>query len=287
LSLLALVSCHAQDARTPNPNPHPGSPPAGKAVAPGVYQIGRIDNPRITESSGVVASRQHAGVLWTHVDGGGARKQVLYAINREGKSLGDFFVMDALLVDWEDITLDDQNHLFIADVGNNDSKRTELAVYQIDEPDPKSRQGFVRPTRVWRLRFPAAPFDCESLFVWQGHGYVVSKVFDDAQAQIFRFPLTETKEPLTLELVATTKIESPVTAAAISPDGRRLALIAKSGAFIYQIDGHVSKVIKGKPRQARFRHEHIEGGCFIPEGLLATAESREIFLFTDQAFQGK
>jgi hypothetical protein len=284
LGLLGLIACHAQNSKLPA-DIH--LPPGSKTVAPGVFQIGRIENPRITESSGVAASRRYPGVFWTHVDGGGPKKQVLYAINREGKSLGDFFVTDALLVDWEDITLDDQNHLFIGDIGNNDAKRSELAVYQIDEPDPKSKQAFVRPTRLWRLRFPTAPFDCESLFVWQGYGYVVSKVFEDARAQIFRFPLTDTKEPLTLELVATTKIESPVTSAAISADGKRLALVAKSGAYLYQIDGHVSKVIKGKPQQAKFRHEHIEGCCFVPEGLLTTAESREIFLFTEEAFQGK
>src|SRR5207344_1543529 len=130
---------------------------------PGVFQIGRIENPHITESSGVAASRQYPGVFWTHVDGGWPKKQVLYAIDREGKSLGAFFVTDALLVDWEDISIDDQKHLFVGDIGNNDAKRTELAVYQLDEPDPKSKRGFVRPTRSWRLRFPKMPFDCESL----------------------------------------------------------------------------------------------------------------------------
>jgi hypothetical protein len=79
------------------------------------------------------------------------------------------------------------------------------------------------------LRFSGAPFDCESLFVWKDDGYVVSKVFNNARAQTFRFPLKETNRPLTLELVATTKIESPVTAADISADGRLLGLVAKNG----------------------------------------------------------
>jgi hypothetical protein len=39
-----------------------------------------------------------------------------------------------------------------------------------------------------------------------------------------------------------------------------------------------------KPAHTKFKHEHIEGCCFVPEGLLATAETREIFLFTDPAF---
>ena len=263
------------------------APAGGKADAKGAHEIGRIASARITESSGLAASRQFPGVLWTHNDGGGARKQVLYAIDRTGKSLGEFIITDVLLHDWEDIAIDDANHLFIGDLGNNDAKRTELAVYQLDEPDPKQGVSFVQVKRSWRLRYPGKPFDCESLFVWKGYGYVVSKVVDDARAQIFRFPLSDTTEPLTLELVATTKIESPVTGADISPDGRLLALVAKSGAFVYRIDGDVSKVIKGKPHQTRFRHEHIEACCFVDDGLLATAESREIYLFTDPEFRWK
>ena len=281
------VSCRAQDGpAVPAAKSAAASTVKGKLATSTVVEIGRIGNPRLTESSGVVASRQFPGVFWTHNDGGGPKKQSLFAITREGKSLADFFLTEVLLDDWEDIAIDDEKHLYVADTGNNDAKRHELAVHQIDEPDPQGKGGFVRPLRSWRLHFPKAPFDCESLFVWQGYGYVVSKVFDDARAQIYRFPLANTGKPLTLELVATTKIESPVTGADISPDGKLLALVAKSAAFVYRIDGDVSKVIKGKPHQAKFRHEHIEACTFVPEGLLATAESREIYLFTDPPFRG-
>jgi hypothetical protein len=259
----------------------------GLEVAPGVRLVGRIANPRIEESSGVVASRQFPGVLWTHTDGGGTRKQVLFAMGFDGRSLGEFHVTDALIADWEDIAIDDQKHLFIADTGNNERDRPLLTVHQLDEPDPKSNARVVNPTRTWRLRFAGEGFDCESLFVWRGFGYVVSKVFDDARAQIFRFPLAGDNETVTLELVATTRIESPVTGADISPDGKLLGLVARSGAFVYRIDGEVARAGKGKPFQTKFRHEHIEGCAFVPEGLLATAESREIYLFTAAAFRSK
>jgi len=259
----------------------------GKEVAPGVRLIGRISHPRITESSGVAVSRQFPGVLWTHTDGGGAKKQVLYAIGGNGESIAEYPVLNVTMSDWEDIAIDDQKHLYLADTGNNDQLRTTVAVHEIDEPDPKSDQRVVQPKRTWRLRFPGEPFDCESLFIWQGNGYVVSKVFKDARAQIFRFPLADAKEPVVLELVATTKIESPVTGADISPDGRLLGLVAKSGAFVYRIDGDVAKAGKGKPYQTKFRHESIEGCAFVPEGLLATSEAREIYLFTDEAFRAK
>jgi hypothetical protein len=230
----------------------------GQDVAPGVRLVARISDPRIVESSGVVASRQYTDVFWTHNDGGGPKKQVLYAIDRQGNTRAFFSVIDVTLHDWEDIAIDDAGHLYIGDIGNNDAKRDTLVVYEIDEPNPQAGTGSISPKRVWNLRFPRAPFDCESLFVWKDYGYVVSKVFNNARAQIFRFPLKETNQPLTLELVATTKIKSPVTGADISADGTLLGLVAKNGAYVFRI---------------------------VPQGLLATSERRMIFLFTDPAFR--
>ena len=195
-------------------------------IAPGVRLFARISDPRIKESSGVIASRRYADVFWTHNDGGGPKKQVLYAIDGTGATLAAFPVTDPMFHDWEDIAIDDTGHLYLADIGNNESKEESLAVYEIDEPDPRAADTrSVSPKCGWRLKYPGRPFDCESLFVWKGYGYVISKVFNNAPAQVFRFPLTDQKEPLTLELVATTKIKSPVTGADISADRRLLGLV--------------------------------------------------------------
>jgi hypothetical protein len=257
----------------------------GQEIAPGVRLFAYIRDPRIKESSGVVASRRYADVFWTHNDGGGPKKQVLYAIDREGNTRASFPVTGVTLHDWEDIAIDGAGHLYIADIGNNDSKRDTLAVYVIDEPNPQAGAGPISLKRAWKLTFPQAPFDCESLFVWKDYGYVVSKVFDNAHAQIFRFPLKETNRPLTLELVATTKIESPVTGADISADGTLLGLVAKNGAYVFRIDGDVARVNNANPHHTKLKDEHIEGCCFVPEGLLVTSERRMIFLFTDPAFR--
>jgi hypothetical protein len=257
----------------------------GQDVAPGVRLLARMSDPLIKESSGVVASRRYADVFWTHNDGGGPKKQVLYAIDRKGDTRAFFSVIDVTLHDWEDLAIDSAGHLYIGDIGNNDSKRNALAVYEIEEPNPQTRAGSVSPKRAWNLRFPQAPFDCESLFVWKDYGYVVSKVFNNARAQIFRFPLKETNRPLTLELVATTKIESPVTGADISADGTLLGLVAKNGAYVFRIDGDVTRVSNANPHHTKLKNEHIEGCCFVPEGLLVTSERRMIFLFTDPAFR--
>ncbi len=256
-----------------------------KTVEPGVLLIGQIASPRLTESSGIVVSRRDPALFWTHNDGGGKR-QVLYAIGRDGKSIGEYRVAGVSLDDWEDIATDGKGHLFIADVGNNNQQRASIAVHQIDEPDPRAAtSGSAVVTRSWNLRYPAAPFDCESLFVWGDYGYLISKVFNDARAAIYRFSLTQGSEAQTLEPVGEIRIDSPVTGADISPDGKLLGVVAKNGAYVFGIQGDVARAAKGKPYQNKFKHDHVEACAFVPEGLLATAESREIFLFTDEAFR--
>jgi hypothetical protein len=256
-------------------------------VAPGVRLLGKLSDARLTESSGVVASRRHPGTLWTHNDGGGLKRQVLFAIDSAGATKASFPVVGAVLRDWEDIAIDEAGHLYLGDLGNNEAKRSELAVHEIDEPDPAQGGRILSPKRTWRLTFPAGPFDCEGLFVWKGQGYVVSKVFNDAKAQIYRFALRDNAEAQVLELVATLKIESPVTGADISADGGLLAVVAKNGAYVYRIDGDVARAGQVKAHQTRFKNEHIEACAFVPEGLLATSESREIYLFTHPRFLGK
>jgi hypothetical protein len=244
-------------------------------------QVGLIQHPAIQESSGVIGCRFDTNVFWTHNDG---RRPVLYAITRGGKSVAEFPIV-AFIHDWEDIANDNEGHLYLGDTGNNDARRTEIAVHRIDEPNPKDSGKRIGVNRTWLMRFPQKPFDCESLFIWKGHGYVISKVLKDQLAEIYRFPLAEQKEAVVLEFVTRLPIDSPVTAADISTDGKRLAVISKTGAWAFNIKGNVERAGEVKPRHTKFKHEHIEGGCFVPEGLLATAESREIYLFTDDFFR--
>lgn len=237
----------------------------------------------IRESSGLVASRRHEDVFWTHNDHG--NREVLFAIRRDGSLVAQFNVSGVRLLDWEDIAADTQGFLYLGDLGNNDRRRTHVAVHQIAEPDLTLADRTVPVIRSWKLQYPDAPFDCESLFVLEQHGYVISKVFNDEPARIYRFRLTETSQPVLLEPVAQTRITSPVTGADVSPDGSLLGIVARSGAFLYRIDGDVGRVAGERPHRIRFRDHRMEGCTFVEEGLLASSETRELFLFTDPVFR--
>ena len=256
---------------------------ARRLVAPGVEQIGRIEASAITESSGIAASRRHEGVFWTHNDKGS--KPRLFALTREGRLRSEFKVEGAKFSDWEDIALDDQDRLYLADIGNNNAKRDDVEVYRVAEPDPKAG-GIIRPDVKWKLSYPGKPFDSEALFIWKDAGYVISKVTNDRLAELYRFSLTEpTAASVALEKVVTLPISSPVTGADISRDGQKLGIVCKIGAYVFRIDGDPAQAKTVRPWHTRFRHDSIEACCFVSEGLLATAETREIYLFTDEAFR--
>lgn len=254
-----------------------------RTIMPGVQQIGVIANPAITESSGLAASTRYPGVYWTHNDG--RRKPVLYAISHEGKAIAEFPITGARMEDWEDIAIDAEGNLYLADIGNNDAKPRELGVFKIAEPDPHSDSNKLKVKQRWILRYPEKPFDAESLLVWKERGYVISKLSQNQPAMLYRFSLAPQTKPAVLERIARLPITSPVTGATISTDGQKLTVIAKSGAWVFDIDGDPGNIASAKMWHTRLQGFQIEGCTFTKEGLLVSAESREIFLFTDPPFR--
>src|SRR5258705_12500543 len=252
------------------------------AAAPSnqITLLGHIDYKSCSESSGVIASRKHPGVFWTHCDSGNDAS--IYAITREGKFIAEYRV-NVENRDWEDIAIDDAGHLFIGDIGNNGGKHNQIHVYRLDEPDPADKPpggiGKVKVDKSWKISYADQPFDAESLFIWKDYGYIISKLFTGLPATIYRFPLHEKKD-VTLERVCSIPIHSPATAADISADGKRLAVLSLGGLTVFQIDGDIANAGKAPSSSIRFVHPSAEGCCFAPDGVLVTAESREVWLFT-------
>jgi hypothetical protein len=130
--------------------------------------------------------------------------------------------------------------------------------------------------RTWRLRFPGKPFDSESLFIHGGYGYVISKLFTKEPAAIYRFALNGSEEP-TLEKVSDLPVRAPVTAADLSADAGRLAVLSSEGLDVFRIDGDLARAGTSPRETVPLPRRKLEGVCFVPEGLLMTAESREVY----------
>ncbi|MDB6052956.1 MAG: hypothetical protein JWN25_479 [Verrucomicrobiales bacterium] len=273
--LASSLSCKAE--------PRPPKGPYPWTVAEGVQQIGFISDPLLKEDSGVVASRSVTNLFWTHTDG--AKVPFLFAIDRTGKTLAQFYLNGVHLHDWEDIAADNAGNIYVGDIGNNDAGRNELYVLQVKEPSLDADSRSLTPLQKWTLHFPAKPFDCESLFVYADYGYVASKLFDKSKSVLYRFPLAPNTNAIVLEKVCSLPIVSPVTGADISVDGKQVAFVAHSGAYVFDLNGDMKSLSKAPFVHIPFKHQHVEGCTFVPDGLLATSENREVFLFTYKGFK--
>jgi hypothetical protein len=151
--------------------------PAAPASAAG-HVDRTIKDGRITESSGLAASPQHAGVLWTHNDSGNPPR--LYAIGKGGSTKATLTLRGEPNVDWEAIAglrgPDGEALLAVGDIGDNNGVRSSVRIALVREPE-RLRTTSITPVRVLRLRYPDGPRDAEALLADPRNGrlYLVSK----------------------------------------------------------------------------------------------------------------
>jgi hypothetical protein len=138
---------------------------AGLSAASGAS----VSGPYLSETSGVVASLNHPGVLWAHNDSGSS--PIVVATDLAGNDLGAFLLPLESSVDIEGIGLLD-GFLYLADIGDNDQRRTEIAVYRFAEPEPGGSNGVAQVETI-RLRYPDGPHDAEAFLVDPASGQLV------------------------------------------------------------------------------------------------------------------
>jgi hypothetical protein len=216
----------------------------------GMFASQRLHSEAITESSGLVASRTYEGVFWTHNDSGDTPR--IFAINRLGELLVEVTVLGAHHQDWEDIAIDDTGHLFLGDIGNNRNKRLDLTVYRVPEPDPRSDTRSVQVDRTLPFRYAnqvigsSLPnFDAEALIWHAGAIYLFTKHRADTQSQLYRLEDRAGLNEQILQPLGTLELSAPdrdpdlaqVTAADISADGRRIALLTYGAIHLFELEG--------------------------------------------------
>jgi len=201
---------------------------------------GTFRSPRLTESSGVVVSRAHPGILWTHNDSGDG--PYLYATDLRGTDRGAVRVSGAQAVDWEDIALGPcprqrGDCLYIADTGNNSLRRASVRIYAVPEPDPPGEAvGTGRVTKAalaLTVLYPSGPDDVEGLYVSPRDSavYLVSKG-RNGRVRLYRVSRAAwgTTGRVQAELVQVLPITPKrtgrrlVTGAAARPDGALVAI---------------------------------------------------------------
>jgi hypothetical protein len=199
----------------------------------------------IDEASGIAIGGPASEVLWLHNDGDDGR---LFAVNRTGILLATVVLPPGSVVDAEDLALevfdDGREVAWLADIGDNDLSRPEVAIVRVPLPALGQAPGTViagEPQR-FRLRYPDRPRNAEALVLDpSGDLFVIVKAQRDAsETEVFRArqPLS-TQEVRTLEPAFTIVAQGPVTGAALHDDvlAVRTTLSALVGPWSPAFDG--------------------------------------------------
>ncbi|MBU0552499.1 hypothetical protein KKB55_03700 [Myxococcota bacterium] len=265
--------------------------------------VAEYADPRIDEPSGLVASRRHAGVYWTHNDSGDGPR--LFAVTAEGRLLRVYDVIGAAAEDWEDIALDDAGQLYIGDIGNNKNRRRDLTVYIASEPDPgpltpAAPPGPPRPLpikRAVRFSYPdqaefppkARNFDAEALFWARDHLYLLTKHRGDQRTNLYRFEDLSGAAPIQPRKIGDgfflggdpARFGGMVTAADATPSGDHLAVLSYHALFIFPRPAQGDDYLSMPPRRVPLDQDktiQAEAVAWAADGALYfTNEQRCIF----------
>lgn len=226
--------------------PRPAAPPRPALCGPVRRRVtGHVAAPQATELSGLVASPDQPGVLWTHNDSGD--KPRILAVRADGTLLADLDVPGAEAIDWEDLAIGPGpggRALYLGDIGDNAQARETIDVYRVREPQAAAAaSGATAPAERLRLRYPDGPHDAETLLVApRGRELVVvtKQLSGESGVYATRVPagaVAPDAAPLPLRRVAALHLGlgGLATAGDVSADGRVVVVRTYTGYFAWTV----------------------------------------------------
>ena len=192
----------------------------------------------LSEGSGVAVSRRTPGRLWAHNDSG---QPVLIALDAQGALTGRVRVSGTKVEDWEAVAVGacpGGSCVYIADIGDNDGKRTHITIHRIPEP---AAEDTVTVKDTFHATYPDGAHDAEAFLVApDGAMFIVTKG-ETSAVGLYRFP-RELQSGATHPLARVGKPrgsgKSPdteqITDGVVSPDGAWVVLRTKRSLSFYR-----------------------------------------------------
>lgn len=194
------------------------------------------------ESSGLIITGDK---IWSHNDSQG--EPVLYGFDRTGK-ISDAIYIRGKNTDWEDLAQDQDGNVYIGDFGNQDNNRRDLKIFKIPNPatltDKIVEPEIINFTYSNQKSYPPQRsnmnFDMEAMICFNNYIYLFSKNRTEPfNGHTYMYKLPQKPGTYVAELVDSIflgpepMIANWVTAADISPDGQRLALLGHQKLWFF------------------------------------------------------
>jgi hypothetical protein len=186
--------------------------------------IGLLENTEINEASGLIASVQNDGLLWTHNDSGDSNR--IFLIDRNGQGNREFYLEGATNRDWEAIsiaTFTEGSFLYIADIGDNTAQYSECTIYKVQEPVVSSntpKSNILKNVQKITFKYPDGARDAECLMIDQSTKdiYILSK--RDNKQRLYRLPYPQSfNQTITAEFVQSVSFSTVFSSAFYITDG--------------------------------------------------------------------
>ncbi|MET9515466.1 WD40 repeat domain-containing protein [Streptomyces sp. NPDC002994] len=189
-----------------------------------------IKDPRITESSGLAASRIHPGIYWTHNDSDDGA--FIYAVDSKSGDTVATLTMRGVGAprDVEAISIGPDGNVYVGDIGDNlDGSWSHVWIYRF--PEPKRLTNATVDAAQFTVKYADGPRNAEALMVHPktGRVYIASKNEDGGGLY---------EGPARLSAGGTNVFRRVgkvpwVTDGAFSPDGKELVLRSYFSARAY------------------------------------------------------
>jgi len=254
---------------------------------------GKLDPKLVPECSALWPSPALPGVFWTLSDSGAAPRIV--PVRADGSRVlgqGGFWdgsvLRGAANVDWEAIAGDERGLMVVGDVGNNISRRKELALYLFQEP----AAGAAEAPDVRKVAFawpdqtafpdPELSHDCEAMFLLRGKLYLLTKHRRDTLTDLWRADIPATGDRATLTKLARFDAGGMVTDACLSPDRARLAVLTYRNVWVFDLPTSGEDFFRGRalyaPLSPPLLSFQLEGCAWAdPAHLLLGSEQGDLF----------
>lgn len=277
------------------------------------HRIGRLEDDRLDECSGLDTSLATDNLLWAINDSG--HGPFLYALNNEGLSRGRVLVLGAQNRDWEGLDTflyQGRPMILIADFGDNKRQYDTHTLYVIEEPH-LSGECYAESSTVtvaWRIvySYPDGEHDAEGVAVDATGRKVLVLTKRDNPPLVFELPLRPPVANHTVvaqKVTAVFKIPQPSlmdllqkngmyrsqpTALDLSPNGLQAVVLTYKHAYVFNRSGFDSwaaafnehpLLIPLPLPQDRRDFSQREAICFVADGsaLLTTSEGRGAGIF--------
>jgi hypothetical protein len=196
---------------------------------------GFVNTYNLWEASGLIASRQNPGVLWSHNDSG--YPGTIMALSTNGTFLGQWSMLNLPYGgDFEDIAIGpgpnpQYHYIYLGDIGDNFSTRSSIHVYRFPEPSAYDFQGsanvydYVPEWQDIELIYPDGPHNAEAMLVdpITGDLFIFTKLTNSAD--LYRVTRDEMTHPWPATLTYMRSISfQKISAADISADGGLIAV---------------------------------------------------------------